>query len=592
MKLFPATVTMPWVFTATIKKPMRLSRFHVTTTKETPADAEIVSHQLMLRAGMIRRLASGLYTLMPMGLRVIRKIEAIVREEMDRAEAAEVLMPAIQPAELWQASGRWGEYGAELLRIKDRHQRDFCFGPTHEEVIAQIVSQEIRSYKQLPLNFYQVQTKFRDEIRPRFGVMRAREFIMKDAYSFDMTAESLDESYQRMREAYTRIFTRLGVDFRIVRADSGHIGGSRSEEFHVLATSGEDELAVSDSGPYAANVEAAATLPPEASRPAPGEALREVATPGVTTIAEGVEFLGKPAEANLKTLVVKGASGGLVMLILRGDNELNSIKAAKHNALAAPLAFAEEAEIRAAIGAGPGSLGPVGTDLSVIADHALQSLADFACGANRDGHHFTGVNWGRDLSEPAWADLRTVAAGDPSPDGEGRLDIVRGIEVGHIFQLGNKYTRALDVQILDEQGHGQYPEMGCYGIGIGRVAAAIVEQSHDDAGIVWPEAVAPFRLVLIPINMHKSQRLRDAVEALYGELRDAGVDVLLDDRQLRAGVMFADAELIGIPHRLVLSERGLDAGQAEYKGRLDDQPTSIAWGLAAIRSAIGAAPAS
>lgn len=565
---------------------MRLSRFPVSTTKETPADAEIPSHQLMLRAGMIRRLASGLYTLMPLGLRVVQRIETVVREEMNRAGAVELLMPAIQPAELWQTSGRWDLYGAELLRLTDRHDRAFCFGPTHEEVISQIVSLEVRSYKQLPINYYQIQSKFRDEIRPRFGLMRAREFLMKDAYSFHMDTDSLAETYERMRGAYTRIFTRLGVDFRVVQADSGNIGGSRSEEFHVLADSGEDLLAVSDTGDYAANVEAALALPSGAPRPDPMEPLGEVATPGAGTIADVARLLDMPPERNVKTLIVKGADDGLVALILRGDHELNAIKAAKHEALADPLTLASEDEIRAAIGAGPGSLGPVGLELPVLADHGTRALADFVCGANRDGYHLTGVNWGRDTPEPAWADLRSVVAGDPSPDGVGHLQFVRGIEVGHIFQLGQKYTQSMGVRVLDEQGREQVPEMGCYGIGISRVAAAVIEQSHDEAGIVWPEPLAPFRIILVPINMHKSVRLREAVESLYEALCAAGLEVLLDDRPLRPGVMFADADLIGIPHRLVLSERGLDAGEVEYKKRRDEKPTKIAWDVDTIRAAL------
>ncbi|QKT02748.1 proline--tRNA ligase [Ectothiorhodospiraceae bacterium 2226] len=557
---------------------MRSSQFLLSTLKETPSDAEVVSHQLMLRAGMIRRLSSGLYTWLPLGLRVLRKVEAVVREEMNRAGAQEVLMPAVQPAELWQESGRWEQYGPELLRLKDRHQREFCFGPTHEEVITDLARNELRSYKQLPANFYQIQTKFRDEIRPRFGVMRAREFLMKDAYSFHQDAASLNETYEVMYAAYTRIFQRLGLDFRAVRADTGSIGGSLSHEFHVLADSGEDAIAFSDGSDYAANVELAEAVAPAAEAPAPGEDLRLVDTPNAKTIAELVEQFGVPIERTVKTLVVAASEesgGGLVALLIRGDHELNAVKAEKLPQVAAPLRFAEESEIRAAIGAGPGSLGPVKLPIPCVIDRAVAALADFAAGANVDGKHHFGINWARDAARPAVADLRNVVAGDASPDGKGTLSIRRGIEVGHIFQLGTKYSAALGATVLDEQGQSIVMPMGCYGIGVSRVVAAAIEQNHDARGIIWPQAIAPFQVALVPINMHKSQRLREAADALYAALTDAGFEVFYDDRKERPGVMFADMELIGIPHRVVLSERGLDAGEIEYKGRSDDQAAQV-----------------
>lgn len=545
---------------------MRTSRFPLSTLKEVPADAEIVSHQLMLRAGMIRKLAAGVYNWLPLGLRVLRKVERIVREEMDRAGALELLMPAIQPAELWQESGRWDQYGPELLRLRDRHDREFCFGPTHEEVITDIARRELKSYRQLPVNFYQIQTKFRDEIRPRFGVMRAREFLMKDAYSFHLDQASLQETYERMFETYSRIFTRLGLDFRPVQADTGAIGGAVSHEFHVLADSGEDAIAFSDASDYAANVELAEALPPESERPAPAESMQTVATPGQHSIEEVSAFLEVPPERCLKTLIVHGADEGrLVALVLRGDHELNAIKAEKHPAVAAPLTFASDAEVRTATGAAPGSVGPVGLEIPVIADRAAAHVADFVCGANRDGEHLTGVNWGRDLPEPEVADLRNVVAGDPSPDGKGRLSIVRGIEVGHIFQLGTKYSQAMNATVLDEDGKERVMLMGCYGIGVSRVVAAAIEQNHDDRGILWPEPIAPFRVALCPMNMKKSPRVAETAEHLYRELLDAGVEVLFDDRDVRAGVMFADMELIGIPHRIIVGERNLDNGQVEYK---------------------------
>ncbi len=555
---------------------MRLSQFPLTTLKETPADAEIISHQLMLRAGLIRRLAAGVYTWLPLGLRVLRRVEAIIREEMNRAGALEVFMPAIQPAELWEESGRWGQFGPELLRLKDRHQRDFCFGPTHEEVITDVVRYEVRSYKQLPVNYYQIQTKFRDEVRPRFGVMRAREFIMKDAYSFDVDEAGLQHSYAVMRQAYVRIFDRLGLDYRMVLADSGAIGGDRSQEFHVLAASGEDVIAFSDRSDYAANLEMAPTFAATTARPAPQSPLGEVATPGIHTIAELCQHAQVSPEQTLKTLLVQGNDGNPVALCLRGDHELNVLKAEKLPLIATPLQFADAETVRAVTGSDPGSIGPVGLAIPVIADHAAVALADFICGANRDGFHLSGVNWGRDTAEPEAADLRNAVAGDPSPDGQGQLQLARGIEVGHIFQLGTKYSATMGAEVLDEQGRSQAIHMGCYGIGVTRIVAAAIEQNHDQRGIIWPLALAPFQVVLIPINAHKSQRLRTAADALYQRLQAAGYEVLYDDRGLRPGVMFADAELIGIPQRLVISERGLDAGELEYKGRQDQDNQMIA----------------
>jgi prolyl-tRNA synthetase len=557
---------------------MRVSAFPLWTLKEVPAEAEIVSHQLMLRAGLIRRLASGLYTWLPLGLRVLRKVERIVREEMDAAGALELMMPCVQPAELWQESERWVKYGPELLRLKDRHDRDFCFGPTHEEVITDIARRELRSYKQLPLNFYQIQTKFRDEIRPRFGVMRAREFVMKDAYSFHMDDASLDETYRRMYQAYSNIFSRLGLDFRPVEADNGAIGGNASHEFHVLADTGEDAIAYCEESGYAANIEQAEAVPDTTERPSPGEELRKVDTPDAKTIQGLVEQFDLPIERTLKTLIVQaseGAGGGLIALVLRGDHELNEVKAEKLPQVASPLCFAQESDIRAAIGAGPGSLGPLDLPLPCIVDRSAALVADFAAGANVDHVHYFGINWERDLPLPAVADIRNVREGDASPDGAGTLRIVRGIEVGHIFKLGRNYSEKLQASVLDEQGQPATMTMGCYGIGVSRVVAAAIEQNHDERGIVWPEPVTPFQVALAPINLHKSQRLREAAEALYAELVDAGFEVLFDDREVRPGVMFADLELIGIPHRIVLGERGLDAGQAEYKGRLDEKAQDV-----------------
>ena len=554
---------------------MRSTQLLLATLREAPADAEVASHRLMMRAGMIRRLAAGIYTWLPLGLRVLRKVEAIVREEMDRAGAQEVLMSGVQPAELWQESGRWDQYGPELLRLKDRHERDFCLGPTHEEIITDLVRREIRSYKQLPANFYQIQTKFRDEIRPRFGIMRAREFTMKDAYSFHLTQDSLQETYDHMYETYSRIFDRLGLTYRAVTADSGAIGGNLSQEFHVLAESGEDAIAFSDAGDYAANVELAEALAPDGERPAPSEELREVETPDTHTIADLVNGYALPVEKTVKTLIVHAEGGGLVALLVRGDHELNAVKAAKLPQVAAPLQFAGEAEIRQAVGAGPGSLGPVNLPIPCIVDRAVAVAADFSAGANRDGRHYFGINWGRDVELPEVADLRNVVEGDPSPDGKGHLVIRRGIEVGHIFQLGTKYSEAMKATCLDESGNAVTLIMGCYGIGVTRIVAAAIEQNHDQRGIIWPDAIAPFTVALVPIHMHKSQRLRGAVDELYEQLRGAGVDVLLDDRRERPGVMFADTELIGIPHRLVFSEKGLDAGTVEYKGRRDAESTDV-----------------
>ena len=562
---------------------MRASQYLIATLKETPADAEIISHQLMLRAGMIRRLASGLYTWLPLGLRVLRKVERIVREEMNRAGALEVLMPVVQPSELWEESGRWQEYGPELLRISDRHQRPFCLGPTHEEVITDLVRTEIQSYRQLPVNLYQIQTKFRDEVRPRFGIMRAREFLMKDAYSFHVDQASLQKTYDAMHAAYTAIFTRLGLDFRPVLADTGSIGGSHSHEFHVLASSGEDAIAFSNESQYAANTEMAEALAPAGDRPAANQTLEEVATPGKHTIDDVCAQLDVRPDQVAKTLVVHGADPEtpLVALILRGDHQLNEIKAEKLPALANPLTFACDEEIRQQIGCGTGSLGPRGLNIPTIVDRAAAHLADFVCGANRDGFHLTGVNWERDCPLGEIADLRDVVEGDPSPDGQGTLVIKRGIEVGHIFQLGDKYSEAMDARVLNEQGREQTLIMGCYGIGVSRVVAAAIEQNHDEHGITWPDTLAPFQVALIPINLHKSKEVSETCEQLYQQLTARGVDVLfMDEPKARLGVMLADVELIGIPHRIVVGDRGLEKGVVEYKGRRD--AASIETSLASL----------
>ncbi|MBX3695591.1 MAG: proline--tRNA ligase [Steroidobacteraceae bacterium] len=546
---------------------MRWSRYPINTMKETPAEAEIASHRLMLRAGLIRRLAAGIYTWTPFGLRTLRKVEAIVREEMDRAGAFELLMPAVQPAELWQESGRWSAYGPELLRFTDRGDRAFVIGPTHEEVITDLARRELQSYRQLPVNFYQIQTKFRDEIRPRFGVMRGREFIMKDAYSFHIDEASLAAGYAAMRDAYTRMFTRMGLEFRAVRADSGAIGGSASEEFQVLAESGEDAIAFSDGDDYAANLEMAEALAPAGPRAAAAATLERVATPDVRTIAALGAFLGVPAARCAKTLLVEAEGGGVVALVLRGDHELNALKAQKLPGVAAPLRMASAEAVRAATGAEPGFVGPVGLACPVIADRSAALLADFVCGANAVDTHLTGVNWGRDLPEPQVADLRNVVAGDPSPSGRGRLGIARGIEVGHIFQLGRKYSEAMNCTVLDEASRPTALYMGCYGIGVTRVVAAAIEQNHDEHGIIWPGPIAPFQVVLVPLNIAKSQRVRETADRLYDEFTSAGLEVLLDDRDARPGAKFADAELLGIPHRIVIGDRGLEAGRLEYRQR-------------------------
>jgi prolyl-tRNA synthetase len=546
---------------------MRLSQYPVNTAKETPAEAEVVSHRLMLRAGLIRRLAAGIYTFMPMGLRSLRKVERIVREEMDRAGAFELLMPAVQPAELWQESGRWEQYGPELLRLKDRHQRDFVIGPTHEEVVTDIARRDLQSYRQLPVNFYQIQTKFRDEVRPRFGVMRGREFLMKDAYSFHADEASLAEGYAGMRAAYTRIFTRLQLSFRAVRADTGSIGGTASEEFQVLADSGEDAIAVGSDDEFAANLEMAAALPPAAGRPAATAPLEQVPTPGARTIAEVAALLKVPPGRCVKTLLVEGDADQVVALVLRGDHELNAVKAQKIAGIATPLRLASPERVRQTAGTEPGYIGPVGLACRVIADHSALAAADFVCGANATDAHLTGVNWARDLPEAEGADLRNVVDGDPSPSGQGTLRIVRGIEVGHIFQLGRKYSEAMKATVLDAGGKPLTMLMGCYGIGISRIVAAAIEQNHDDKGIIWPEALAPFQVILLPLNAARSPAVREAADRLYAELQAAGIETLYDDRDARPGVKFADAELLGIPHCVVVGDRGLAQGKLEYRHR-------------------------
>lgn len=557
---------------------MRVSQFPLSTLRETPADAEVISHQLMLRAGLIRRTASGLYTWMPYGLRVLRKVEAIVREEMDKAGAVELIMPAIQPAELWQESGRWEQYGPELLRVKDRHDRDFCVGPTHEEIITDLMRKELNSYKQLPVNYYQIQTKFRDEVRPRFGVMRAREFVMKDAYSFHLTQESLQATYDKMYAAYCRIFERLGLNFRPVAADNGSIGGSGSHEFHVLASSGEDDIAFSDSSDYAANIEMAEAVAPAGERLAPSQTMHQVHTPNTKTIQALVDNFKLPVEKTIKTLIVEASDqvdAGFVALLVRGDHELNEIKAEKQPEVAKPLRMATEEEVRSIMGAGPGSLGPVNCPIPVIADRTVAAMSDFGAGANIEDYHYFGINWERDLPLPRVADLRNVKAGDPSPDGQGKLSIVRGIEVGHVFQLGKKYSETMNATVLDEHGKAQTMIMGCYGIGVTRVVAAAIEQNYDEAGILWPKAMAPFQVSIVPLNMRKSEAVAAAAEALHDQLQANGIEVLLDDRDMRPGAMFADHELLGIPHRIVVSERGLQAGNLEYKARKGGEAEQI-----------------
>lgn len=558
---------------------MRASQCLIATVKETPADAVVISHQLMLRAGLIRKLASGLYTWLPMGLRVLRKVESIIRQEMDRAGAQEVMMPVVQPAELWEESGRWQQYGPELLRITDRHRNAFCLGPTHEEVITDLIRNEIRSYKQLPANFYQIQTKFRDEIRPRFGVMRSREFIMKDAYSFHNDQASLQATYDVMYDAYSRIFTRLGLDFRPVIADTGSIGGSASHEFHVLADSGEDDIAFSDSSDFAANVEMAEALAPVSQPTGTALPLSKVATPNQHSIDEVSQFLNIGKDQVIKTLIVvadEESESPVIALILRGDHELNEIKAEKLAGVGSPLTMASDEQIRAAVGCGAGSIGPVGLTIPTIVDRSAATLANFVCGANEDGQHYTGANWGRDCEPANIADIRNVVEGDPSPDGKGHLQIKRGIEVGHIFQLGTKYSQALNATVLNEQGRDQVMIMGCYGIGVTRVVAAAIEQNNDDNGIIWPDAIAPFQIAIIPLNMHKSPAVAEQANALYAQLTELGYDILLDDRDERPGVKFADMELIGIPHRIVVGDRGLKEGKLEYKGRKDSDSQDIA----------------
>jgi len=546
---------------------MKVSQFPLATVKETPADAEIVSHRLMMRAGMIRKIAAGIYSWQPLGLRVLRKAEAIVREEMNRAGGLEILMPAVQPSELWQESGRWEQYGPELLRIRDRHQREFCFGPTHEEVITDLVRREVRSYKQLPVNYYQIQTKFRDEIRPRFGIMRAREFLMKDAYSFHLNHESLDETYRVMYDTYCRIFSRLGLEFRAVRADSGAIGGALSHEFHVLADSGEDAIVFSTESDYAANLELAEALAPEGVRLPPSAQQQTVDTPGQHSIEDVSRALRISPEQCIKTLLVEGEDGGVVALCLRGDHSLNEIKAEKLEQIARPLAFASDEQIREVAGCAPGSLGPTGLSIPVIADRSASQLSDFVCGANIDDKHLSGVNWARDCGEPVVADIRNLVEGDPSPDGKGSIRIARGIEVGHIFQLGDKYSQAMKATVLDENGRETVMTMGCYGIGVSRIVAAAIEQNNDNQGITWPHSLAPFQVAVLGMNQKKSQRVREACDELYRELLDAGLEVIFDDRDVRPGVMFADMELIGVPHRVVIGEKNLDQGLVEYRAR-------------------------
>ncbi|KDN09817.1 proline--tRNA ligase [Gilliamella sp. Imp1-1] len=549
---------------------MRTSKYLLSTLKETPADAEVISHQLMLRAGMIRKVAAGLYTWLPTGYRVLKKVENIVREEMNKAGAIEVLMPVVQPADIWQESGRWEQYGPELLRIKDRGDRDFVLGPTHEEVITDLLRNEVSSYKQLPLNVYQIQTKFRDEVRPRFGVMRSREFIMKDAYSFHTTQESLQETYDEMYKAYSAIFTRAGLNFRAVRADTGSIGGNWSHEFQVLADSGEDDIVFSTESDYAANIEMAQALAPTQKRTEPTKAMELVDTPNAKTIDELVEQFNLPIEKTVKTLMVKATKESghqLVALLVRGDHTLNEIKAEKIDIVASPLEFATEEEIRTIVNAGPGSLGPINLNMPVIIDRDVAVMSDFSAGANIDHKHYFNINWERDTALPRIEDIRNVVEGDLSPDGKGTLQIKRGIEVGHIFQLGTKYSQAMKATVQGEDGQNHVMIMGCYGIGVSRIVAAAIEQCHDDRGIVWPEAIAPFSVVIIPMNMHKSEKVQATAEKLYANLQAAGIEVLFDDRKERPGVMFADAELIGIPHTIVIGERNLDNGEVEYKHR-------------------------
>ncbi|MEN4930504.1 proline--tRNA ligase [Erwinia billingiae] len=560
---------------------MRTTQYLLSTLKETPADAEVISHQLMLRAGMIRKLASGLYTWLPTGLRVLKKVENIVREEMNNAGAIEISMPVVQPADLWQESGRWEQYGPELLRFVDRGDRPFVLGPTHEEVVTDLIRNELSSYKQLPLNVFQIQTKFRDEVRPRFGVMRSREFIMKDAYSFHASQESLQTTYDDMYRAYSQSFKRMGLDFRAVQADTGSIGGSASHEFQVLAQSGEDDVIFSTESDYAANIEFAEAVAPAGGRADAKQAMQEIDTPNAKTIAELVEQFNLPVEKTVKTLMVKATKESghtLVALLVRGDHALNEIKAEKLDIIDAPLTFATEEEIRALVGAGPGSLGPVGLNMPIIIDRMVAVMSDFSAGANVDGKHFTGINWQRDLPLPRVEDIRNVVEGDASPDGKGTLQIKRGIEVGHIFQLGTKYSEAMKASVQGEDGRNQILTMGCYGIGITRIVAASIEQNHDERGIIWPAALAPFQVAILPMNMHKSFRVKELAEELYAQLRAKGIDVILDDRKERPGVMFADMELIGVPHTIVIGDRNLDSEEVEYKSRREGEKRMIKTG--------------
>jgi len=553
---------------------MKSSDYLISTVKEAPNDAKIISHQLMIRAGLISKLASGLYSYLPIGLKIIQKVEKIIREEMNKSMALELLMPVAQPAELWQESKRWEEYGPELLRFQDRHERDFCMGPTHEEVITNIAKQYIRSYKQLPINFYQIQTKFRDEIRPRFGVMRSREFIMKDAYSFHMDEESLGETYQVMHQTYCNIFDRLGLDYRPVLADSGAIGGDSSHEFHVLAESGEDAICFSDSSDYAANIERAETLP-QGDPDAPAEELKIVKTPNVKTINDVCILLNVKPESSIKTLVVVGEEDNLVALVLRGDHELNEVKASKIEGIKQPLQMADEDEVVKQLGCNFGSIGVVNLDIPIFVDYAAACLSDFVCGANENDKHYTGVNWERDVKQIISCDLRNIVAGDPSPDGQGFIEIKRGIEVGHIFQLGTKYSDSMSANVIGEDGRAVNMNMGCYGIGVTRIIAASIEQNHDDRGIIFPKAIAPFELVIVPINYNKSSRVRELADQLYNDCQQNNIDVLLDDRKERPGIMFADSELLGIPHRFVISDTHADNGKIEYKSRAQSEKDEI-----------------
>ena len=556
---------------------MRISQYLLSTQKETPANAEVVSHQLMLRAGMIRRNASGLYSWLPSGLRVLRKVEAIVREEMEKAGAIEILMPMVQPGDLWVESGRWDKFGPELLRFVDRNNRDFVLGPTHEEVITDLIRKEISSYKQLPLTLFQIQTKFRDEVRPRFGVMRAREFLMKDAYSFHLDQQTMDDTYHAMYTAYCNIMSRMGLEFRPVLADTGSIGGSMSHEFHVLAQSGEDLIAYSTGSDYAANIEKAESPMPTTTRAAATAVMQLVDTPDAKTIDELVSQFGLAIEKTAKTLIVRGDSEDtpLVAVMVRGDHELNEVKASKLPGVLAPLEFATEAEIRAAIGAGPGSLGPVGLKMPLYIDHAVAVMSDFGAGANVDGKHYFNINWERDVTLPQAFDIRNVVEGEATPDGKGIYAFARGIEVGHIFQLGTRYSQAMNASVLDENGKAQIMLMGCYGVGVSRIVAAAIEQNHDDRGIIWPDAIAPFKVGILPMNMHKSHRVTDIAEQLYKDLQAAGIEVLFDDRKERPGVMFADMELLGIPHAIVIGDRNIDAGVFEYKNRRTGEKQEI-----------------